>query len=85
MQWFFPFMLSAILSNRSIYLPEWTLNRIHVDFSKIMYFSGFSTSKLFLHITLFFHSSTRMIVKMIERLLTQLSTNVVYIQILSFW
>ena len=44
-QWLFPFTLTAILSNRRIYLAEWNLNRPHIEDLKNMYFSAVSISK----------------------------------------
>ena len=46
--------LTAILSDINIWIPEWTLICTQIDFWEIIYFSGISSSKWFLHVTLIF-------------------------------
>ena len=52
MQRFFPFKVTSIFSNKSILVPEVALNSTQLDFLKIIYFSGVSISKKFLHVRL---------------------------------
>ena len=43
--WLFLFILTAILANRSIKVPELDLNNTRLDYLKIMYFLGVSFTK----------------------------------------